>query len=68
MNTKKRQAEKKARRLLYSGFDSVVGLVIDRTLALNDPMGLFNQNSQALLVSGVSGCIGYAVVSTREVL
>ena len=31
-------------------------------------MGLFTQNSQALLVSGVFGCIGYAVVSTREVL
>jgi sensor histidine kinase YesM len=46
----------------------VVGLVIGGTLALNDPMGLFTQNSQALLVSGVFGCIGYAVVSTREVL
>lgn len=46
----------------------VVGLVIGGTLAVDDPMGLFTQNSQTLLVSGVFSCIGYAVVSTREVL
>ena len=46
----------------------IIGLVIGGTMALNDPWVLFVANKPALMVSVAFGCIGYIVVSTREVL
>jgi signal transduction histidine kinase len=44
------------------------GLAVGGTIALNDPWVLFVANKPALVVSVAFGCIGYIVVSTREVL
>ena len=46
----------------------IVGLAIGGAMALNDPWVLFVANNRALAVSIAFGCIGYIVVSTREIL
>ena len=46
----------------------IIGLAVGGAIALNDPLVLFVANRPALVVSVAFGCIGYIVVSTREVL
>lgn len=46
----------------------IIGQSIGSAIALNDPWVLFVANKPALVLSLVFGCIGYIVISTREVL